>query len=82
MSAGYMKKCANRNGTPKIAHRTQTEAEGQRTSMIQAGIWTKGSSNTYFCNQCGGYHAGKLGRSNRGGGRRPAKNAPRHLDSQ
>lgn len=83
MSVGYLKKCANRNGTPKKAHPTQALAEAQRSGMIAAGKWTPANSNTYFCNQCGGYHAGSLGKANRGKGRRvAAKNRPRHLASQ
>jgi hypothetical protein len=82
MSRGYLKKCSNRFGRPKKAHPTQAEAETQRSGMIHAGKWTPGGSNTYFCNQCGGYHAGELGCSNRGKGRRTAKNTPRHLATQ
>lgn len=82
MSVGYLKKCSS-NGKPKTKHRTQAEAEAQRSSLIAQGKWTRGNSNTYWCNQCGAYHAGKLGRSNRGKGRRvAAKNIPRHLASQ
>ena len=83
MSRGYLKKCSNRYGQPKKAFRTQGEAEGQRMAMIRSGKWTHGTSNTYFCNQCGGFHAGQLGRGNRGKGRRvAAKNIPRHLATQ
>lgn len=82
MSVGYLKKCSSQ-GKPKTQHQTQAEAEGQRSILIEAGKWTRGNSNTYFCNQCGWYHAGKLGRSNRGKGRQvAAKNKPRHLASQ
>jgi hypothetical protein len=82
MSAGYLKKCSS-NGRPKKAHPTQAEAEGQRWALIKLGKWTPGNSNTYWCGECGGYHAGKLGRANRGGGRKKAaKNAPRFLASQ
>jgi hypothetical protein len=82
MSVGYMKKCSSQ-GKPKQQHPTQESAEGQRASLIAAKIWTKGGSNTYFCNQCGWYHAGKLGAANRGKGRKvAAKNKPRHLATQ
>jgi predicted RNA-binding Zn-ribbon protein involved in translation (DUF1610 family) len=82
MSRGYLKKCST-GLVPKIQHATQAAAEGQRSGMIAAGRWTRGNSNTYFCNQCGWYHAGKLGRSNRGKGRKvAAKNLPRHLATQ
>jgi hypothetical protein len=82
MSRGYLKKCANRNGTPKKAHPTQALAEVHRSAMIAMGKWTAANSNTYPCNQCGGYHAGSLGKGNRGKGRMTAKNPPRHLASQ
>lgn len=81
MSVGYMAKCSAR-GKPKKQHATQAEAEKQREGLIKQGIWTRAASNTYFCNQCGHYHAGRLGRSNRGKGRKRAKNTPRHLASQ
>jgi rubrerythrin len=81
MSVGYLKKCSS-NGKPKKRYDTQAEAEKQRSGLIRMGVWKVGNSNTYFCNQCGGYHAGKLGRSNRGGGRKIAKNPPRFLASQ
>ena len=81
MSVGYLKKCTSR-GKPKQRHETQAEAEKQRSSMVAAGLWTRAGSNTYFCNQCGCFHAGKLGRNNRGKGRKQAKNTPRHLASQ
>lgn len=82
MSRGYLAKCSSRN-RPKQSHPTQAEAEKQRQGLIAAGIWTAAGSNTYPCNQCGGYHAGSVGRSNRGKGRRTAtKNRLRHLDTQ
>jgi hypothetical protein len=82
MSVGYLKKCANRNGTPKRMFQNQTLAEELRAAMVAAGKWTWAGSNTYFCNQCGRYHAGSLGKGNRGKGRKTAKNTPRHLDTQ
>lgn len=82
MSVGYLKKCSS-NGKPKKKHATQAEAEKQRAGLIALKKWTWGGSNTYFCNQCGGWHAGSLGRANRGKGRKvAAKNTPRHLASQ
>lgn len=82
MSVGYLKKCSS-NGRPKDQFKTQTEAEARRASLVHAGRWTWGNSNTYWCNQCGFFHAGKLGRANRGKGRKvAAKNIPRHLASQ
>lgn len=81
MSAGYLAKCSSR-GKPKKRHPTQDEADEQRQNLIRAGIWRPANSNTYFCNQCGSWHAGRLGRSNRGKGRKTAKNTPRFLASQ
>jgi hypothetical protein len=82
MSAGYLKKCSN-GRAPKKQHATQEEAEGQRAQLIGRGVWTAGGSNTYFCNQCGWWHAGSLGRANRGKGRKQtAKNTPRFLATQ
>jgi hypothetical protein len=82
MSVGYLKKCTS-NGKPKAKFLTQAAAEAFRTSLVKLGRWTYGGSNTYWCNQCGFYHAGKLGRANRGKGRKvAAKNRPRHLDCQ
>jgi hypothetical protein len=65
MSVGYLAKCAR-----KRRHRTRGEAEAHRMSMVRIGRWTVAGSNTYFCNQCGHFHAGGLGRSNRGKGRK------------
>lgn len=81
MSAGYLKKCSS-GGRPKKSHPTQADAEGQRWSLVAAGMWKASTSNTYFCNQCGGWHAGEMGRGNRGKGRQIAKKTPRHLDTQ
>lgn len=82
MSAGYLAKCSSR-GRPKKAHATQRLAEEQRWSLIKAGKWRADKTNTYFCNECGGWHAGSLGRANRGKGRKvAAKNTPRHLATQ
>lgn len=82
MSVGYMKKCSN-GRAPKKQHPSQAEAEKQRGQLIARGVWTSGGSNTYFCNQCGWWHAGSLGRANRGKGRKQtAKNTPRHLATQ
>lgn len=77
MSAGYLAKCAR-----KKKHATQAEAEKHRQGLIKAGTWKSASSNTYFCNQCGGYHAGRVNGSPRGKGRKRAKNTPRYLATQ
>lgn len=77
MSVGYLAKCAR-----KRRHQTQEDAEKQRRRMIHAGLWRAGNSNTYFCNQCGCWHAGGLRGTPRGKGRRTAKNTPRHLATQ
>lgn len=81
MSVGYLKKCST-GGKPKAQHATQAQAETQRAHMVRAGKWTWNGSNTYFCNQCGWYHAGRLGPANRGRSRSVAKKRPRHLDTQ
>lgn len=82
MSVGYLKKCSSQ-GRPKKQHRTQAEAEEQRANLVKIGRWTWGNSNTYWCNQCGFWHAGKLGRANRGKGRKQtAKHTPRFLATQ
>ena len=65
MTAGFLAKCGL-----KRRYETQTLAEDQRTHMIKSGRWTKTGSNTYRCNACGGFHAGRLGAANRGKGRR------------
>ena len=75
MSAGYLKKCSN-GRTPKQRHETRAAAERQRESLIAARIWTRSGSNTYVCSACGGYHAGKVGRVNRGGGTKKSKTKP------
>lgn len=77
MSAGYLAKCGR-----KMRHQTQTKAEEHRQKLIRAGIWWAGNSNTYFCNQCGSWHAGRLKDTPRGKGRKTAKNTPRFLASQ
>lgn len=78
MSAGYLAKCGR-----KKRHPTQASAEDQRMSLIRAGVWKPDRSNTYWCNQCGHWHAGGIkGRAPRGRGRQIAKRTPRHLDSQ
>jgi hypothetical protein len=65
MSAGYLAKCAT-----KRRHATQALAEDHRRAMVRMGRWTTAGSNTYFCNQCGSFHAGRMGASNRGKGRK------------
>jgi hypothetical protein len=77
MSAGYLAKCGR-----KKRHPTQAEAEKQRQGLIGAGMWKAATSNTYFCSQCGCYHAGRIKGAPRGKGRQTAKNAPRFLASQ
>lgn len=81
MSVGYLKKCSS-GDRPKKRYDTQAQAEAHRSALIAAGKWKASDSNAYFCNQCGGYHVGAMGANNRGGGRKPAKNTPRHLASQ
>jgi rubrerythrin len=61
MSAGYLRKCVG-----KQRHATRALAEEHRKSMVRAGKWQMGSSNTYSCTQCGNYHAGRMGSRNRG----------------
>lgn len=68
MSAGYLAKC----GT-KIRHPERKGAEDQRSSLVAAGKWQWGTSNVYGCNVCGHYHAGRIGRGNRGNGKGRAK---------
>lgn len=76
MSVGYLKKCSS-GGRPKQVFTTQEKAEAFRSSLIRIGRWTPGNSNTYYCGEHGGYHAGRLGRANRGKGRKKAaKRAP------
>lgn len=65
MSAGFLAKCAR-----KRRHLTQASAEGQRESLISQGKWTRAASNTYRCNACGGFHAGRIGSPNRGKSRK------------
>lgn len=81
MSVGYLAKCTSR-GRPKKRHATQAEAEAQRSQLIRRGVWKPATSNTYFCNQCGCYHAGSTGQINRGRGKKAAKNRPRFLATQ
>lgn len=61
MSAGYLRKCAG-----KRRHATKQEAEAHRRQMVSSGRWRMDRSNTYRCNQCGGFHAGRIGTRNRG----------------
>lgn len=78
MSAGYLAKCAR-----KKRHPTQAEAEKQRQGLIRSAGWKAANSNTYFCNQCGHWHAGRMKRGiPRGKGHKTAKNTPRFLASQ
>lgn len=82
MSVGYLAKCSN-GFVPKRPFPTQQGAEALRWSLIRRGKWRAGNTNTYFCNECGGWHAGRLGRGNRGKGRKvSAKNTPRFLATQ
>lgn len=64
MSVGYLAKCSI-----KRRHKTQEEAEAHRMSLVKIGRWTLAGSNTYWCNQCGHFHAGSLGSPNQGKGR-------------
>jgi hypothetical protein len=77
MSAGYLAKCGR-----KKRHPTQGDAEEHRRKLIRIGIWQPSRSNTYFCNQCGSWHAGRTKNMPRGKGRKTAKNTPRFLESQ
>lgn len=77
MSAGYLAKCAR-----KKRHPTQADAEDHRQRLVDIGRWRAASSNTYFCNVCGHWHAGRTNGSPRGKGRKRAKNTPRYLDTQ
>lgn len=77
MSAGYLAKCSR-----KVRHPSQAKAEEHRRYMIRVGMWRAGSSNTYPCNQCGCWHAGRMKGAPRGKGRKAAKNTPRFLASQ
>lgn len=77
MSAGYLAKCGR-----KKRHPNQDQAEDQRRAMISAGRWRADGSNTYWCNQCGSWHAGRVKGAPRGKGRKTAKNTPRFLASQ
>ena len=77
MSVGYLAKCAR-----KRQHLTQELAERQRASLIKAGVWRPASSNTYWCNVCGHWHAGRMNGTPRGKNRTTARNTPRHLDTQ
>ncbi len=82
MSAGYMKKHFDSQGKPKQSFASRKAAESFRTSMITAGRWRAEATNTYHCNWCGNYHAGRLGRVSRGGGRTPRKAAPTWFPTQ
>jgi hypothetical protein len=75
MSVGYMAKC-----TRKKRHATLKEAENRRDRMIRQGRWRRDKTNVYPCNYCGGFHAGRLGKSNRGKNRKVK--ASRILDTQ
>lgn len=61
MSRGYLAKCLG-----KERHATKDEAQEARKSLVAAGKWRMSSSNVYPCNQCGGWHKGRLGRVPRG----------------
>mgnify|MGYP007057171796 CR=1 FL=1 len=61
MSAGYLRKCAG-----KRQHATKQEAENHRRQMVRSGRWRLDQTNTYRCNQCGGFHSGRIGVRNRG----------------
>lgn len=65
MSVGYLAKCGR-----KKRHATQRAAEDHRWAMINRGRWRPETSNTYLCSQCGGFHAGRMGGTPRGKGRR------------
>jgi hypothetical protein len=50
----------------KGRYTTKQAAERFRASMVARGLWNLPTSNTYRCNYCGGFHAGRVGRVNRG----------------
>lgn len=83
MSVGYLKKCSTR-GRPKVTHPSRAAAEAFRRNMVRLGKWSMAATNTYWCGECGGgYHAGHLGRANRGKSRKTAvKNRRKHFDTQ
>ena len=70
MSVGYLAKCGR-----KRRHPDQDAAEQHRRELVARGVWTWRKSNTYDCNQCGCWHAGSTGATNRGtsGGRKRAR---------
>lgn len=62
MSVGYMAKCAW-----KKQHVTQELAEAQRRHLVRIGKYRWSRSNTYLCNVCWHWHAGRIqGSANRG----------------
>ena len=65
MTAGFMAKCGR-----KKRYETQAEAEVARERFIRNRQWRRATSNTYWCNACGGFHAGRMGSRNRGKGRK------------
>lgn len=65
MSVGYLAKCSS-HGHPKKRHANREEAEAHRAKLVRMGVWTKRKSNTYPCNACGFWHAGSVGKANRG----------------
>lgn len=75
-----MRKCSTR-GRPKTRHETQADAESQRRYLVSVGKWTLAMSNTYHCDVCGFWHAGRI-TVNRGRARNQTKNKPRRLDTQ
>lgn len=80
MSAGYMAKCSN-GLNPKQRFEKKDDAERFRASMVARGSWTLGGSKVYPCNQCGTYHAGRVGAGNRVRNGKVNK-AKRPLDTQ
>lgn len=60
MSAGYLSKCAR-----KVRYETKSLALDARSAMVAAGRARNEQMATYRCDQCGGFHNGRTGRSGR-----------------
>lgn len=61
-----MRKC-----TGKIRYETKDQALKARTAQVSAGKWSLSNTNSYRCDQCGGYHNGHTGRpAGKGRGKR------------
>jgi hypothetical protein len=80
MSIGYLKKCST-GLRPKQQFADRAAAESFRISMVVRRMWRLQDTNTYPCNQCQKWHAGRMGSNNRGSGRGPTKPAKK-FDTQ